>query len=86
MCRKVNRVYHKIFSHCNIAVPNGKVLHIGRMIGMNYGKDNEVAPDEMFCMTDHTVGERGSNIDRIHYFAHSPLAEMYMMSGETNKK
>ena len=70
MHRKINRAHHKIFTHCNMRMPDGKVLHIARTIGMNYAKDNEVPQDDIFCMTGHTVGERGSNIAKVHYFTH----------------
>ena len=40
----------------------------------------------MFCMTGHTVGERGSNVAKVHHFAHSSPAEIHAMSRATNKK
>ena len=66
-------------------MPDGKVLHIGRTIGMNYAKDNEVPPDDVFSMTGHTVGEKGSNVAKIHCFTHSPPVAMHVMSGATMK-
>ena len=53
---------------------------------MNYGKDNEVTPDDMFWITGHSEGERGSNVARIHYFTHSPPEAVHIMSGATVKK
>ena len=65
---------------------DGKGFHIVRTIGTNYGKDNEVSPDAIFCMTSHTVGEIGSNIARIYHFTHCPPAEIHAISGATHKK
>ena len=86
MHRKINRIHHKIFTHCNIGMPDGKVLHIGRTIGMNYAKYNEVPQDDIFCMTGHTVSRRRSNVAKVHYFTHSPPTAMHAMSGATIKK
>ena len=66
-------------------MPDGKALHIRRKIGMNSSKVDEVNSDNIFCMTNHTLCEKVSNIDRIHYFTHSPPAEMNEMSGATHE-
>ena len=49
-------------------------------------KHNKVAPDKFFCVTVNSVGERRSNISKVHCFAHLRPAAMHAMSGVTNKK
>ena len=47
VCHKVNRIYHKKFEHFKIDMPDGKVLHLRRTVGMNYAKDNCVNPEHI---------------------------------------
>ena len=84
--RKINRTCQMLFKHCKIDLPDRKVLHLGRKVGMNYAKDNGVGAEDMFCMTGHATGDKMSNIAKDHYFMHSPPAAMHVMSGATEKK
>ena len=81
--RKINHMCQALFNHCKIDLPDGKVLHLGRTVGMNYAKDNGVGTEDIFCMTGHATGDKISNVAKDHYFTHSPPAAMHVMSGAT---
>ena len=85
-CRKINRICHKIFACCNTDMPGGKVLHLGWVLAMNWGKDNDVKYNDEFTMTGHATCNKVSNIAKEKYFTHSSSAAMHVMSRATDKK
>ena len=84
--KKINRIYHKVFEHCNVDMPDGKVLHLGRTLAMNYAKDNDVDRPDIHSMSGHKTGDTSSQVVEDHYYTCSPPSTMHVMSGATDKK
>ena len=85
-CRKINRIHHKLFDHCNVDVPGGKVLHLGRTLGMNHAKDNDVDRPDAHSMTGHRTGDYNTQVVEDHCYTQSPPATMHVMSGASKNK
>ena len=86
LSRKIIRICHKLFDHCNVDVPGGKVLHLGRTLGMNHAKDNYVGRPDMHSMTGHKTGDHNAQVVEDHCCTQSPPATMHAMSGATSAK
>ena len=83
---KINRAYHKVFKHCNLVMPNGKVLHLGRTLDMNYAKDNNVNRLDTHSMTVHKTGDQNFQVVEENYHTPSYPTTTHVISGTTDKK
>ena len=75
-----------MFEHCNVDMPGGKVLHLGRTLGMNYAKDNDVDRPDAHSMTGHKTGDYNAQVVEDHYCTQSSPATMHAMSGASKNK
>ena len=79
--RKINRIYHKVFKHANVKMPLNKVLHIGRVIGMNFCKDEDVGEPDITAMSGHLSKNEGTQVAKESYFSMTPLRTMSACCG-----
>ena len=84
--RKIKLICQKVFKHSKVKSPSGKVLHLGRLTGMNCAKDNNVAESDTTAVSGHKSGDGGSRTARDYYFTCSPPVTMHVLSGgQANK-
>ena len=63
LCKKINLTHNKIFAAAGVELPSGKVMHTGRVVGMNDLKDKGAKKSDVTTTSGHKASAQNSEID-----------------------
>ena len=74
-------MHKKGFAAAGVELPSGKVMHTGRVVGMNDLKDKGAKKSDVTTTSGHKATAQNSEIAQEHYFSMCPPSVMHIASG-----
>ena len=79
--KKINLTHDFFFAAAGVELPSGKVMHAGRVVGMNDLKEKGAEKSDVTTTSRHKASDQNREIAQEYYFSMCPPPAMHIATG-----